>query len=189
VALVIIAGSRKGLKLEIPPPGLVRPTASMVREAIFSLVAAKVAGARVLDLFSGSGAMGLEAASRGAGPVVMCDRDPDVLKVLKKNAGRFREGFRTTVCELSFPEGYPALRRHGPFDLILLDPPYGDPEAAPGFLRAAPGLGLCAPKAAAVWEMSPKTLKTIDDVDTGNFAVVKTRTWGARAAAILELAG
>ncbi|MDR1080467.1 MAG: 16S rRNA (guanine(966)-N(2))-methyltransferase RsmD [Deltaproteobacteria bacterium] len=189
MALVIIAGLKKGLKLEIPPPALARPTASMVREAIFSIVAARVVGARVLDLFSGSGAMGLEAASRGAGSVVMCDRDPEVLKVLKRNAARFREEFRATVRELTFPEGYPALRRYGPFDLILLDPPYGDPEAASGFLRAAPEMGLCAPKATAVWEMSPRTAKTIGETDTGRFTVVKTRAWGARAAAVLELDG
>jgi 16S rRNA (guanine966-N2)-methyltransferase len=189
LALIIIAGLKKGLKLEIPPPALVRPTAAMVREAVFSMISGRVEGARVLDLFSGSGAMGLEAASRGAASVVMCDRDAEVLKVLRKNAARFGEGFQVSVLALSFPAGYPALVRHGPFDLILLDPPYRDPGAASGFLVTAPVLGLCAPNALAVWEMSPATLKGISDADTGIFKVVKTRAWGARGAAILELAG
>ncbi|MDR1041932.1 MAG: RsmD family RNA methyltransferase [Deltaproteobacteria bacterium] len=187
MALVIIAGRKKGLKLEIPPPSVARPTASRVREAVFSMVAAKVPDARVLDLYAGSGAMGLEAASRGAREAVLCDRDPEALGILRKNAARFRDGFDVKVVGLSFPEGYPALKRLGPFDLLLLDPPYADPEAAAGFLRAAPDLGLCAPEAMAVWEMSPGTLKSIADFDIGSFRTVRTRAWGARAAAILAL--
>jgi 16S rRNA (guanine966-N2)-methyltransferase len=187
LALVIIAGRKKGLKLQIPPPSAARPTAAIVREAVFSMIAARVPGARALDLFAGSGAMGLEAASRGAGSVVLCDRNPESLKALRKNVSLFGDGFVAKALELSFPEGYPALKRYGAFDLIFLDPPYGDPEAASGFLASAPGLGLCAPEALAVWEMSPQTLKSLDGADTGAFALVKSRAWGARAAAILEL--
>jgi 16S rRNA (guanine966-N2)-methyltransferase len=189
MALAIIAGGRKGLKLRLPPPPAARPTAAIVREAVFSMVAGKVAGARALDLFAGSGAMGLEAASRGAASVVLCDRDPAVLAVLRQNASRFKEGYDVTVAALDFPGGFPALKRYAPFDLVFLDPPYREPEAASGFLKAAGALGACAPGAWAVWEMSPLTLMGLDGLDTGAFKPVKSRAWGARAAAILEFGG
>ncbi|MDR2613668.1 MAG: RsmD family RNA methyltransferase [Deltaproteobacteria bacterium] len=189
MALSIIAGLKRGLKLESPPPATARPTAAMVREALFSMIAGRIPGARTLDLYAGSGAMGLEAASRGAASVLLCDRDPEVLRTLRRNASRFGEGFAVSVAELSFPEGFPALGRHAPFDLMLLDPPYAEREAPLEFLREAPGLGLAAPGALLVWEMAPATLKALPSLDTGSFSVTKTRAWGARAAAILEYEG
>jgi 16S rRNA (guanine966-N2)-methyltransferase len=189
LALVIIAGARKGLKLEMPPAAIARPTAAPVREALFSMIAARVPGARALDLYAGSGAMGLEAASRGAASALLCDRDPEALKVLRRNAARLGGGFGVKVAGLSFPEGHPALAPHGPFDLVFLDPPYAETGAPLAFMREAPALGLVAPGAALVWEMAPATLKGLPGMDTGPFAVARSRVWGSRAAAILEFAG
>jgi 16S rRNA (guanine966-N2)-methyltransferase len=188
LALVIIGGSRKGLKLALPPAAA-RPTAAAVREAVFSMIADAVPGSRALDLFAGSGAMGLEALSRGAARAVLCDRDPEVLKVLKKNAARFGPEPAAAVLALDFPAGYPALAAQGPFDLLLLDPPYSGADLAPGFMRAAPGLGLCSPEALLVWEMGAAALKTLESADTGAFGLVKSRSWGAKAAAILRFRG
>jgi 16S rRNA (guanine966-N2)-methyltransferase len=187
VALTVIAGSRKGLRLEIPPPDAARPTAAVVREAVFSMIADRIPGARALDLYAGSGAMGLEALSRGAASAVLCDRDPRVLKVLRRNASRFGEGSGASVEALASPEGWPLLRRLGPFDVMFLDPPYADAGAPLAFMKAAPALGLSAPDAVVVWEMSPATLKAFPGMDTGSFSAVRTRAWGARAAAILLL--
>jgi 16S rRNA (guanine966-N2)-methyltransferase len=189
LALVIIAGAKKGLKLDCPPSDIIRPTAAIVREALFSMLGDKVTGASVLDLFAGTGAMGLEAVSRGAKSAVLCDREPEVLVSLKRNAARFREGFDVKVAALSFPQGMTALKRLGTFDMVFLDPPYDQPDMAMTFLARAPGLGILVPGATAVWEMSPRTLKTIQEAGTGTFKPVTFRAWGQRAAAILEYPG
>jgi 16S rRNA (guanine(966)-N(2))-methyltransferase RsmD len=159
LALIIIAGLKKGLKLETPAREVSRPTASRVREALFSMIGDAVPGSTALDLYAGSGSMGLEAASRGARRTVLCDRDPQAVEVLTRNASRFPPAFDITVLRATSPDRLSALKRLGPFDLILLDPPYADTETPSAFLRAAPSMGLVAPRATVVWEMSPRNLR------------------------------
>lgn len=119
----IIAGSRRGLRLASLPGRQTRPTADRVREAIFSSIAPRLAGARVLDLFAGTGAMGLEALSRGAAEAIFCETHPATLHVLQKNI------LLTNLpgARLIKGDAIAALRQgriEGPFDLIFIDPPY-----------------------------------------------------------------
>lgn len=116
----IIAGTAGGLALT-PPPADTRPTMDRVRAAIFSSLGDAVPGARVLDLFAGSGAMGIEALSRGAASAVFVDANPRAAACVKANLRRTHlDGSVQTMDALKFVELYAPDR----FDLIFADPPY-----------------------------------------------------------------
>lgn len=119
----IIAGQWRGRPL-IAPPGMdTRPTADRVREALFSMLASRLGtfeGLRVADLFAGSGALGLEALSRGAASAMFVERDTKALAAIRTNAASFG-----ATASVQFLGGSAlALPRSQPFDLILADPPY-----------------------------------------------------------------
>lgn len=120
----IIAGSFKGRKLVSPKGSRTRPTSDRVREAIFSIVGDRVIGARVLDLYSGTGAMGLEALSRGARQAVFVETDPAALRCLETNVeatGCRGGGIVVNRSVLSYLEK--ADLGDG-FGLVFADPPY-----------------------------------------------------------------
>ncbi len=125
----IIAGFAGSLSLEVPPYGT-RPTSDRVREAIFSALDARdvVRGARVLDLYAGSGALGLEAASRGAVSVTLVDRNAKVAGVCKRNTAKvLRQAptdARPEVTITSQPVQAFLSSTLGEWDLVFLDPPY-----------------------------------------------------------------
>ncbi len=118
----VITGTAKGRKL-VAPPGLeTRPTSAMVKEAVFSIVQFDVEGANVLDLFAGSGQMGIEALSRGAKFCVFVDTAKQSQAALRENLEH--TGF-TTKSRLSATDARSYLKTaSGPFDIVFLDPPY-----------------------------------------------------------------
>jgi 16S rRNA (guanine966-N2)-methyltransferase len=117
----VIAGEARGLPLNAPSPAI-RPTMDRVREAIFSSLGDAVCGAQVLDLFAGSGALGIEALSRGAASAVFVDVDPRCAACVRENLRRARFEASVQVMDaLKFLELY----AEGRFDLIFADPPYG----------------------------------------------------------------
>lgn len=117
----IIAGSAGGLAIKSPPGGL-RPTMDRVKAAIFSSLGDLVPDARVLDLFAGSGSMGIEALSRGALEAVFVDNDPRCTSCIRNNLRATRlEGSVQTMDAARFLELYTPP---GSFDLVLADPPY-----------------------------------------------------------------
>ncbi len=116
----IVGGKHRGRVLAEFKGREIRPTSDRAREALFNILAPAIAGAGVLDLFCGSGAVGLEALSRGAGRVVFNDVSKDSLAVLRKNLALLGE--RAEVYNLDFRM---LLARDGePFDFIFIDPPY-----------------------------------------------------------------
>ncbi|MGB7819768.1 MAG: 16S rRNA (guanine(966)-N(2))-methyltransferase RsmD [Ornithinibacter sp.] len=121
----IIAGSAGGRSLQTPPGSGTRPTSDRVREAIFSALEARdaLAGVRVLDLYAGSGALGLEAASRGAASVLLVESDARAVSVIRDNIAALDlsagQALRMTVVA-ALAAGPPG----GPVGLALLDPPY-----------------------------------------------------------------
>lgn len=120
----ITGGAHKGRTVAVPPGA--RPTEGRVREALFSIWREPLeAGARVLDLFAGSGVVGLEAAGRGALRVVCVDFDRRSFPLLQGNRDRLGEGL-VELRRLDLPAGLAELARRGegPFDLVFADPPY-----------------------------------------------------------------
>ena len=121
----LIGGAWRGSKLPVPAlPGL-RPTSDRVRETLFNWLHGEVAGARVLDLFAGTGALGFEAASRGAASVDLVESAPVAVTALREAASRLgRDGSGGKVC--IHPQGALAFltTQSGPWDLAFVDPPF-----------------------------------------------------------------
>jgi len=122
----VIAGTARGRRLQAPPGLTVRPTSDRVREAVFDMLAARdaVAGARVLDLFAGTGAFGIEALSRGAAQVTFVEQDRDAVAAIRSNlAGT---GLASAPASLVRAEvvGWLEVHRGEPFDVAFSDPPY-----------------------------------------------------------------
>jgi 16S rRNA (guanine966-N2)-methyltransferase len=121
--LRVVAGRFGGRRLKAPPGRDTRPTADRVREALFSILG-PLGGLRVLDLFAGSGALGIEALSRGAARATFVDRDPRALAALRANLDALgAEGEVHRGDALSFLASGP-----GPFDLVFVDPPYSSAQ-------------------------------------------------------------
>ncbi|MGE5753125.1 MAG: 16S rRNA (guanine(966)-N(2))-methyltransferase RsmD [Deltaproteobacteria bacterium] len=120
----IVAGKWRGRPLRAPKGLAVRPTTDRVREAIFDILGERVSGTSVLDLFAGSGALGLEALSRGASRAVFVEPDPAAFAVLKKNVESLGAG-DSEAWPLDYRQALRRLRaRSMRFDLVFLDPPY-----------------------------------------------------------------
>ena len=120
----IIAGAFKGRRLRAPEGQRVRPTSDRLRETLFNILMPRIAGARVLDGFAGTGALGLEALSRGAVHVTFVEADPSALRAVRQNAAAC--GVESTCTIVRDDMRAFAGRPNGPrdFDLVLLDPPY-----------------------------------------------------------------
>ncbi len=119
--LRIIGGSWRGRRLRFPAAPLIRPTPDRVRETLFNWLGARIAGARCLDLFAGSGALGLEALSRGAAEVTFVERDVEAVRALRALLAEW--GARGALVQradaLRFLGGAPRV-----FDIVFLDPPF-----------------------------------------------------------------
>jgi 16S rRNA (guanine(966)-N(2))-methyltransferase RsmD len=146
----VIAGEWRGRPLKAPPGAATRPTSDRVREALFSILAARVPGASVLDLFAGSGALGIEALSRGAADATFVDDSAAAIQVIAANLSALdaRAEIRRTDA-LRFLDA--ARRQATQYDLVFLDPPYRHAERlAPALSEALPAV--LAPGAVAVAE-------------------------------------
>lgn len=122
--LRIIAGKYRHLKIEAPDTDNTRPTTDRVREALMSAIGYNVEGAVVLDLFSGSGALGLESLSRGASKVYFIDKAPIAIKTIKKNLSNLKEK-NGIVLMMPYEKALNCFKKEGiKFDIVYLDPPY-----------------------------------------------------------------
>jgi 16S rRNA (guanine(966)-N(2))-methyltransferase RsmD len=133
----IIAGEHRGRRIEAPPGLDTRPMLDRVREALFSTLGDRVLDAAVLDLFAGSGSLGLEAASRGANSVRMIERDPRAVAILKRNVELLRVGDRVEIVrgDALRRELWSAESQSEAPSIAFLDPPYPRLETLEG--RAA----------------------------------------------------
>jgi len=127
----VIAGTARGVRLETPKGNAVRPTLDRVREALFSILGERVAGARFIDLYAGTGANGIEALSRGATGAAFVDSDPRCVALIRRNLGR--AGLTSQAqCLQGFLPG--CLRRLAlgttPYDIAFADPPFGRTDLA-----------------------------------------------------------
>ena len=167
----IIAGEWRGRLIDAPPGQATRPTADRVRETLFSMLTSRLRSfedLRVADLFAGSGALGLEALSRGAGSATFVEKDAKAAAAIRRNAERLGAADRARILASSAL----ALPRSDPFDVILADPPY------------APGSGTAAVLAVADAEwlgpggwMSIETSRGVA-VDPATFTIEAVRDVG-----------
>lgn len=120
----VITGKARGVQLKTPEGMLTRPTADRVKEALFSIINFDIPGAKVLDLFGGTGQLGIEALSRGAESAVFVDEREDACKIIRENLRRTRLEEHGKVLRSDYLQ---YLRRcKDKFDIILLDPPYAE---------------------------------------------------------------
>jgi len=149
----IIAGVFKGRRLA-PVKGRTRPTSAKVREAVFNILGPAVVGVRVLDLFAGTGALGIEAMSRGASAAVFVEDHPEAVKALRRNLEDLGLPGQTRVWPLPVTTALKKLAAQGDrFGLVFLDPPYGGGKA-PAALDALAELNLLSTEASVVVEHS-----------------------------------
>ncbi len=120
----IIAGEFRGRRLDAPRWDGLRPTSDKLRETLFNVLAARIVGARVLDAYAGTGAVGIEALSRGAAHVTFVDNDPRAVRLVSANLERLGVRNRYAIIRAGLADAVRRLRAER-FDIIFLDPPYG----------------------------------------------------------------
>lgn len=171
-------GTLRSRELPVPSAG-VRPTPGRVREALFSIVAPRLAGARVLDLYAGTGAIGFEALSRGASHVTFVERAPKNAAALTAAARRFGIADRCVVRSESAEAA--SLRAVGPFDFVYADPPYDDPPPVAVFERLR-ARGALATDALIVYERRARR----EAFEAPSFATVREARYGEVALQFLR---
>ncbi|MGI6152768.1 MAG: 16S rRNA (guanine(966)-N(2))-methyltransferase RsmD [Christensenellaceae bacterium] len=120
----IVAGEKRGMTL-LAPDGLdTRPTTDRVKEALFSVIQFEVAGKTVLDLFAGSGALGIEALSRGAGEAVFIDMDNRTIEIIRKNLKKAGFTDKATIIKENYVDAIKLFQNTHKFDIVFVDPPY-----------------------------------------------------------------
>jgi 16S rRNA (guanine966-N2)-methyltransferase len=173
MAMRVIAGSARGTPLRAPRGAGTRPTSDKVREAIFDMLAAMDAPMeRVLDLYAGTGALGIEALSRGAAHADFVERHPAACAALRDNLARTRLAARGRVWQGTVARLLPRLT--GRYDIVFLDPPYAD-ASAPAVLDALAEGGLVDSASVVVYEHSKRR---VPPPACGPLGVYKTRCHG-----------
>ena len=120
----VITGKARGVQLKTPEGMQTRPTADRVKEALFSIINFDLPGARVLDLFGGTGQLGIEALSRGANSAVFVDAREDACKLIRENLRRTKLEGQGSVVRSDYLDYLHRCRER--FDIIILDPPYAE---------------------------------------------------------------
>ena len=177
----MVAGKLRGRELATPDDARIRPTSDRVRQAVFNILAHgienfRIDGALVLDLFAGTGALGIEALSRGARSCVFVEEDPEARGLIRRNI----EAFGLTGVTHVYRRDATDLGDSGnrdPFTLVFLDPPYGKGLGERALASAASG-GWLASGAIVVLEERAATVIEWPDV----FTVLDQRTWGDTSA-------
>ncbi|WAW14218.1 16S rRNA (guanine(966)-N(2))-methyltransferase RsmD [Peptostreptococcus equinus] len=121
----VISGSARGLKLSAPANDKVRPTTDRVKESMFNIISFDICDSVVLDLFSGSGSLGIECISRGARKAYFCDKDKESIKLIKENIKKSRFENKSEMFECDYKLALSKLQAKGEkIDIIFVDPPY-----------------------------------------------------------------
>jgi 16S rRNA (guanine(966)-N(2))-methyltransferase RsmD len=152
----VIAGSHRGRRLSGPRGGSLRPTSDKVREALFSILGTRIPGSRFLDLYAGTGAVGIEALSRGAQRVTFVESDPRAVQLMRKNlmACGFHHQAEVRVSPAQTFLQQPAWW-NGRYDVVFADPPYADREAV-DLVLSSWRLDLLAPEGIMVIEQDAR---------------------------------
>jgi 16S rRNA (guanine966-N2)-methyltransferase len=186
----IVGGKHKGRALQAPAGQNIRPTSDRARESIFNILAHSIdwkgfEDMSVLDVFSGTGALGLEAMSRGASSGVFVDNDARSLQCIKANAATLGEARNILTLKLDATRLFlPPLAAHAPLSLVFLDAPYGTKLSDPALLSLCHN-GWIAPGGIVVVEYS----KDDDLIPPHDFSILEKRTYGAAQVMFLLFKG
>jgi 16S rRNA (guanine(966)-N(2))-methyltransferase RsmD len=183
----VIAGQLRGRALSAPAGDATRPTGARVKEALFSILG-DVSGARVLDLYAGSGALGIEALSRGASTAVFVEAARPALACLRDHLSKLGLDGIATTLPVRVESAAAPLGRHGPFELVLCDPPWRDVKVARAQLEALANAGLFAPGARIVLEHAAKDPPPAPE-GTSRLLMCDERRWGDTAVTLFETEG
>jgi 16S rRNA (guanine966-N2)-methyltransferase len=180
----IVAGKYRGKQLASPSDDSIRPTSDRARESIFNILGSRLGpvldGKRVLDLFAGTGALGLEALSRGAAHVTFVDTGAEARGLIRDHIEAFgAAGITKLLRRDATALGTPGT--FGQFDLVFLDPPYSQGLGEKALVELAAN-GWLAPEATIVWEESSDAEITVPD----GFTLEDTREYGAAAVRFLS---
>lgn len=170
----IIGGSARGRRLLAPKSDAIRPTADRVREALFNVLGQTLEDVDVLDLYAGSGALALEALSRGARHAVLVDSDREAIRVCEANAASLGFSQRARIIRAQVARTLELLEEEGAiFDLVFADPPYAA-RAAEDTLRQLQAARVCRPGTIACIEhdkreQTPKAIGSMFQIDQRRF--------------------
>lgn len=176
----VIAGTARSIQLVVPRGGATRPIADRVKETLFAILGARVSEARVLDLYAGSGAIGIEALSRGAAAAAFVERSRPAVAAIHANLARTRLSERASV-HAEEVERFLDRAPHEPWDLVVLDPPYRERAILPPLEQLEPHL---APQATVVVKHFWRTAIP----DLAGLARRRERRFGETALTFLERA-
>lgn len=173
----IIAGKARGARLDVPHAGT-RPTSDRVRESLFGALESSdaIAGARVLDLYAGSGALGLESLSRGAASADLVEQGRGAAAVVRRNVAVVAKAGATASARVHESSVRSFLQRaSGPFDLVFSDPPYdlADEAMTADLVALAP---LLSPHALVIVERARRS--TPPDLDAAGLRLIREKTYG-----------
>ena len=179
----VVGGALRGRRLTVPDHG-VRPTSERAREAIFDILGPRlVSGARVLDLYAGTGALGIEALSRGAASADFVEKNPDAARRLARNLRELGFGPEARVHEADLSRGLPE-HLAGPWRLVFLDPPY-DGDAGPRWVDALARSSRLEPDGVLVYERRKGASAPLPAA----FTLATERTYGEATVAFYRAGG
>ena len=181
----IITGTARGTKLLSPEGDATRPTSERAKEAMFSMLAFEIADKRVLDLFSGSGQLALEALSRGALSATMVDSAPAAVSVIRKNIEKTHMQERAAVVQQDCMAFLKAVHPAAPYDLVFIDPPYAA-HLVPQMLSVILERELISPHAIVVCESEEEDVFAGQDSLRDCFHIRKVNRYAKAVVTIME---
>lgn len=171
----ISGGELRGRNIFVPKSDAIRPTQDRVREALFSIIQCEVPGAKFLDLFAGTGAVGLEALSRGASHAVFVEMAPKHMEILRRNIETFGKNAQSEVAKA---DAYRYIAGYGGegFDIAFADPPYtlGEEKGYESVLKTLAERGVVKPGGLFIAEMTA----TQKSGETAGWELLRDRTYG-----------
>ena len=190
IMMRIVAGDWRGRTIEAPSGETTRPTTDRVREALFSSLFSLLGGFEgsiVLDAFAGSGALGLEALSRGAARAVFYESDANTAESCRRNIRKLGADRDRATCVQRDVLKTPPSAQEPPFDLVFLDPPYRyDPSDVLGFVRGLVDAGV-AREAVFVYEHAKNTTQEVAAaIAESGFEIISSRKYGKTGITVFE---
>ena len=168
----IITGTAKGMNLETLEGEATRPTSQRVKEAVFSMIQFDIDNSSVLDLFAGSGQMGLEALSRGAKKATFCDSSRDAIDIVMRNAKKTRLFDRCRISTCDYNQMIRGIAGKEKYDIIFIDPPYKN-KIIPDVLKKILKADIMSDNCIVICESGVEDIFSGDETLKSNFEVTK----------------